>query len=162
MKLRRYKEFDAPALAGLYREAVLITGRSAYTREQVEAWAALADDLETFRRRLGRGITLVALESNEAVGFGQLHPPDRIALLATAPQHGRQGIATAICRELEKLAARAGQSKLRTEASLIAQPLFARLGFVVEAQERTEFRGVAFERLRMSKELAAHGLEAIP
>jgi hypothetical protein len=70
----------------------------------------------------------VALEGDEAVGFGQLDPSDRIALLATAPQHGRKGVATAICRELEKLAASAGQSRLRTEASLIAQPLFIRLG----------------------------------
>lgn len=162
MRLRAYQEADAPALAGLYRDAALITGRSAYTREQVEAWASLADDLEAFRRRLGRGITLVALEGDQAVGFGQLDPPDRIALLATAPQHGRKGVATAICRELEKLAASAGQSRLRTEASVIAQPLFTRLGFVVDAQELAEFQGVVFERLRMSKELAAREPEATP
>ncbi len=153
MRIRAYRQADAPALAGLYRDAVLITGRSAYTREQGEAWAALADDLEAFRRRLGRGITLVALEGDEAVGFGQLDPPDRIALLATAPHHGRKGVAAAICRELEKLAVQAGQSRLRTEASLIAQSLFTRLGFVVEARERAEFNGVVFERVRMSKEL---------
>ena len=160
MKLRRYKEADAPVLAGLYRDAVLITGRSAYTREQVEAWAALVDDLEAFRRKLGRGITLVALEGDEAVGFGQLDPPDRIALLVTAPQHGRKGIATAICRELEKLAGKAGQSRLRTEASLIAQPLFTKLGFVADSKELVEFQGVVFERLRMSKELTAREPEA--
>jgi putative acetyltransferase len=162
MRLRTYQEADAPVLAGLFRDAVLITGRNAYTREQVEAWASFADDLEAFRRRLGRGITLVALEGDETIGFGQLDPTGHIALLATAPRHGRKGVATTVCRELESLAVKAGQSRLRTEASLIALPLFTRLGFVVEAKELAELKGVVFERFRMSKELAAGEPPATP
>jgi len=162
MRLRTYREADVPAPAGLYREAVLITGGSAYAQEQVEAWAAFADDLEAFRRKLSRGITLVAVEGDEVVGFGQLDPPDRIALLVTAPQHGRKGVATTICRELENRAACAGQSRLRTEASRIALPLFTRLGFAVDSKELTEFNGVVFERFRMSKELARERFATTP
>jgi putative acetyltransferase len=154
MILRTYEEADAPVLAGLYREAVLTTGRSAHTREQVEIWASSVDDLDAFRRKLRQGVTLVALEGDEVVGFGQLDPPDRIALLVTSPQHGRKGIATAICRELERRAVLAGQPRLRTEASAIAQPLFTRLGFAIDAKEPAEFKGVVFERFRMSKQLA--------
>lgn len=86
-----------------------------------------------------------------------MDPADRIALLATAPRHGRKGVATAICRELENRAVKAGQSRLRAEASRIALPLFTRLGFVVEGKERVEFRGVMFERFRLYKELTSGG-----
>jgi hypothetical protein len=64
--------------------------------------------------------------------------------------------------EADALAVKAGQSRLRTEARLIALPLLTRLSFVVDAKEQTEFNGVVFERLRMSKALAAQEPEATP
>jgi putative acetyltransferase len=152
MILRQYSSADAEALARIYREAALITGCAGYTAEQAELWASFADD-EAFYLRLNEGVTLVAQEHEEIIGFGQLSPSDHIALLMTAPRHGRRGVATAIVKELEQIARKAGERELHTEASRIARLVFERLGFGVTEEELSEFKGMQFIRYRMSKDL---------
>ena len=74
MKLRRYREGDGPGVARVYREATLITGRVAYSEEQVRTWSTFPDDFASFTSRLSQGITLVASMDEQVVGFGQLDP----------------------------------------------------------------------------------------
>jgi putative acetyltransferase len=154
MKLRPYTEDDAHALADVYRAAVLVTGRRGYSPLQVKAWASFRDDREGFRDRLGQGVTLLAEGSGTILGFGQLHPADRIALLFTSPDHGRRGVASTILAALEALAVEAGETRLRTEASVVARPFFLKLGFTVDEEEVVDYGGVLFTRFRMSKNLA--------
>lgn len=81
MHVREYRTVEEGALAALYRESVLGLGPQAYAPEQVAAWAIYPEDLDAFRLRLARGVTLVAEVDNQLAGFGQLDPVDRISLL---------------------------------------------------------------------------------
>ena len=73
MRIRRYRPDDAEALAHLYRDAVQHLGPSAYTPEQVRAWAMYPEDLEAFRATLAQGVALCAVQDHAPVAFGQLY-----------------------------------------------------------------------------------------
>lgn len=155
MHLRPYHSADAEALAWVFRDAVTRTGATAYDPAQVAVWVSSAADLETFRHRLGEGLTLLALDQDRPVAFAQLHPEDHLELLYTASAAGRRGYATALYAALEAHARARGVSRLHTEASRIACPFFCKMGFAVVAVETVVRHGVAFERIRMAKWLTA-------
>lgn len=153
VSIRPYRPGDAEALAHVYRDAVTGTGATAYDPPQIQVWAAYPEDMDEFRRLLGEGLTLVAVQGPEPVAFGQLSPPGHIALLYTATHLGRQGLATAIYRQLEAAAVESGTQRLTVDASRIARHFFLKMGFRVVETEFAERNGVRFERFRMEKML---------
>lgn len=153
MKIRRYRPDDAEALAHLYRDAVQHRGPSAYTPEQVRAWARYPEDLGAFRAALAQGLTLCAMQDDAPVTFGQLYPVNHIAYLYCVSAHARRGYASAILSRLEDQARLSGVSTLHVEASAVARPFFARFGYRVIEEERPWRHGVEILRFKMKKEL---------
>lgn len=151
MIIRAFTPNDAEALAGIYRDAVRGIGPRAYTPQQIAAWALYPDNMEEFRERMSRGLTLIAEVDARPVAFGQLEPDDHLAFLYCATTHARRGIASAIHQRLETLAATRGVRELHTEASRISRPLFEKHGYVVTEVEHVVRFGVEFERFRMRK-----------
>lgn len=165
MELRRYQGSDVAALVALYRDAVLGTGATAYSLEQVAAWATFPENSEAFGHQLAQGMTLIAIEGGQPVAFGQLHPSNYVAFLYTASHQGRRGYATAIYQQLEVAARRAGVRYLSTDASRVSRPFFLKMGFEVVGQEEVSRRGVLLERFSMQKAIApepASEGEALP
>jgi putative acetyltransferase len=146
---------DAEALAGIYRDAVRGIGSQAYTQEQVVAWALYTDDMEEFRIRMSRGLTLVAEEEGRKIAFGQLEPDDHLAFLYCSAANARRGIGSAIYSALEAHARAKGVSEIRTEASRISRPFFEKKGYTVFEIEQVVRSGVEFERFRMRKQVEA-------
>jgi putative acetyltransferase len=155
MVLRAYIPSDAEALAGIYRDAVRGIGSQAYTQEQVAAWALYPDDMEEFRIRMSRGLTLVAEEEGREIAFGQLEPDDHLAFLYCSAANARRGIASAIYSALETRACAKGVPEIRTEASRISRPFFEKKGYTVFEVEQVVRSGVEFERFRMRKKVEA-------
>lgn len=155
MILRPYDRSDAAALAAVYRDAASVIGRQAYDAEQVRVWSLYPDDIEEFRTRLARGLTLVAQADESVAAFGQLEPDDHIAFIYCASAYARRGFASAIYDRLEAHARTQGASILTTDASRISRPFFEKQGFKVTAIEHTLRSGVQFERFRMCKSLTA-------
>ena len=138
---RDYRPADAPALAAIYRAAILETGASAYSAEQCAAWAATADNATAWAQRLQDNWVRVAVtgeenEDEEIVGFGGILMPGHIDLLFTAPEANRQGVAGLILEDLLELAAAMGTKKITTDASKLSKPFFEKHGFkLVESGE---------------------------
>jgi putative acetyltransferase len=149
--LRQFKPEDAEALAVVYRDAVRTVGPVAYTKEQVESWARYPEDIEEFRARLSRGVTLIAEEDGFVVAFGQLEPDDHLAFLYCSGRFCRKGIGAEIYRALEAHAWQKGVSAISTDASRISRPFFARHGYSVVEVEHVVRSGIEFERFRMLK-----------
>lgn len=127
---RDYRPDDAPALAALYRAAILETGRAAYTAAQCAAWAAAIDDATAWAARLQEDWVRVAEdEAGQIAGFGAIRLPGRIDLLFTAPSCSRCGVAGLILDDLLALAAAMGAAEIDVEASELARPFFERHGF---------------------------------
>ena len=85
-------------------------------------------------------------------GFISYEPNGHIEFLYTAPGFERQGVASALYREVEK--ALPGVS-LFTEASLVAKPFFMQQGFTVVEEQEVLPGGVTLRRYAMRKAVAA-------
>jgi len=149
--LRKFTANDAEPLADDYRDSVRMIGPQAYTQEQLDAWAIYPVDIEEFRSRLSRGLTLVAEVENRIAGFGQLEPDDHVAFLYCAGRYSRKGIGAKICRALEAHALAMGTFPIHTEASRIGRLFFEKHGYSVVEVERVIRFGIEFERFRMVK-----------
>ena len=150
-EIRPYRDGDAAALAGVFREAILVTAADHYDAEQRRAWSAAADD-PAFPADLAKGLTMVAEWQQETAGFAQL-VDDRITLIYVHPDTARLGIATLLYQHLEDEARIQGRERLVTEASQVAHDFFLFLGFQPDAEETVERDGVALTRWRMHKPL---------
>jgi putative acetyltransferase len=127
---RDYQPTDAPALAELYRAAILETGPEAYSAEQCAAWAGSIDDATAWAARLQDNWVRVAVdEEGEIVGFGGILMPGHIDLLFTAPEANRQGVGSLILDDLLDLAKAMGTKKITTTASELSKPFFEKHGF---------------------------------
>lgn len=153
MSVRAYHPPDAEQLAALYRDAVTVTGATAYDEAQCRVWAASADDLDRFHQALNQGVTLVVITGAEVAAFAQLHPGNHLSLLYTAPAYARQGYATALYQQLRAIATARGATQITTMASRIAKELFLKLGFRVVSPDWVNRQGVLMERFRMEKQL---------
>lgn len=121
-------------LAAIYVASVDELAEDDYSESQREAWATAVEDEDKFGKRLAGQLTLVATIESAPVGFASLKGKDHIDLLYVHPGFARQGVATALCEALEKLAGARGATALTVEASDTAEPFFAALGYA--AQQR--------------------------
>ena len=78
-------------------------------------------------------------------------------MLYVHPDAARQGVATALCDALEKLAAARGAPRLTVDASDTALPLFQGRGYTAVRRNTVELGGEWFGNTSMQKDLAPAG-----
>ena len=162
MHFRLATSADLPALSELYASVVRKLGPELYTEDQIRVWSASAENPERFRDFVLKPHTMVAVvdDSDAPVGFAGLEPTGRIASLYVHEDYGRQGIASALLKELLKKAADDGLTQLRCEASKFSRPVFERFGFRLDEVERGTHYGVPFMRYLMSKREESSAIRA--
>jgi putative acetyltransferase len=134
LSLRPFLPDDASVLKEIFRASILDLTSEDYTEAQQEAWASAADDEESFAKRLGQQLTLVASLEGSMVGFASLGPGGKIDMLYVHPAAAGQGAAALLIDALEKLAGARGAGKLVVDASDTARGFFEKRGYV--AQQR--------------------------
>ncbi len=72
MFIRKYKSSDCEYLAELFYQTVHAVNAKDYTREQLNAWASGRVDLAEWDRTLSAHDTVVAVEDDKIVGFGDM------------------------------------------------------------------------------------------
>lgn len=132
--LRPYLPADTSVLASIFAASIDRLTEDDYSEAQREAWASAADDEDKFGKRLGGQLTLVATIASSPVGFASLKGADQLDLLYVHPSASRQGVATALCDAIEKLAVARGAKGVTAEVSDTAQQFFSRRGY--EGQQR--------------------------
>jgi putative acetyltransferase len=152
---RTFQRGDATALAALFRDAVMQLTGACYDTAARLAWASAADEADAFAARLARGLSLVAMQGDGFVAFGQLYPASHVEMLYVAPRAAGQGLAATLLARLEAQARVAGAAALTAEVSLCAAHCFARAGFHVLGEEVVARDGVSLRRFRMQKPLDA-------
>ena len=152
--LRPYLAADAPILAAIYAAAIDELTAEDYTDEQRYAWIALAEDEQTFGQRLAASLTLVAIVDGEPVGFISLRDNLSIEHLYVSPNIIREGVATALCDALEKIATARGAQKLTVDSSDTAEPFFKERGYVLQSRNTRIVDEQWLAYMTMIKELA--------
>lgn len=127
--LRPFLSEDTPVLAAIFVASIEELAEDDYSDAQREAWASAAEDEAKFGKRLANQLTLVATVGGSPVGFVSLKGKDHLDLLYVLPGFARQGVATALCEALERLAGARGATALTVEASDTAEPFFAKRGY---------------------------------
>ena len=127
--LRPFLSEDTPVLAAIFVASIEELAEDDYSDAQREAWASAAEDEGKFGKRLAGQLTLVATVGGSPVGFVSLKGKDHLDLLVVHPGFARQGVATALCDALEKLAGARGTTAVTVEASDTAEPFFVKRGY---------------------------------
>lgn len=146
--LRPYRETDGPALAALFCDTVQAVNAADYTEEQCRAWTAGAADPAAWCASLLTHTTVVAVEGEAVIGFGDITAEGHLDRLYVHRSHQREGIGTAICDALERAVS---AETFTTDASITARPFFRGRGYRV-VQPRVVYRqGVPLMNYRMEK-----------
>ena len=148
MQLREYIPSDCAQLAELFYQTVHSVNAKDYTQEQLDAWASGEVDLQAWDASFRAHRTIVATENGEIIGFGDMDETGYLDRLYVHKDYQGQGIASAICNELERLAA--GKT-FTTHASITAKPFFLHRGYRVVRKQKVIRRGVALTNLVMEK-----------
>jgi putative acetyltransferase len=155
--LRPFLPADTPILAAIFTAAVEELTGDDYTTEQQEAWAAVADDEEAFGKKLAGELTLIATLRSAPVGFASLKGKDHIDMLYVHPSAAGQGVASALCDALEKLAGGRGAKSLTVDASDNAQDFFRKRGYVARQRNSVTLNGEWLANTTMQKTLESGG-----
>lgn len=122
MIIRKYKPSDCRHLAELFYQTVHAVNAKDYTREQLDAWADGCVDLEKWNQSFSEHNTVVAIKN--------------------------EGIATAICSELEQSVE---ADKITTHASVTAKSFFEHRGYKVVREQQVPRGGISLTNFIMEK-----------
>jgi putative acetyltransferase len=155
--LRPFLPADTSVLAAIFAAAITELTGDDYDEAQQEAWASVADDEETFGKKLAGELTLIATLQNAPVGFASLRGKDHIDMLYVHPSAAGQGVASALLDALEKLAGARGAASLTVDASDNAQEFFRKRGYVARQRNSITINGEWLANTTMQKTLASGG-----
>ncbi|MFM7349389.1 MAG: GNAT family N-acetyltransferase [Erythrobacter sp.] len=140
--IRPYRPEDAEAIAALTLAAIRITALRAYSPEQVAAWSARFSAARVSDWAAKGSLILVAADAGDrAVAYAVLEQDGHIDMLYCHPEHTGKGLALALLGAAEDAARAQGVTRLFTEASELARPVFLRAGFAVLHRRDFAIRG---------------------
>lgn len=148
MEIRRYRQSDCKELTELFYNTVHTVNAKDYTKEQLDAWATGTVDLEKWNQSLEEHFSLVALDGEKIIGFGDIDDTGYLDRLFVHSDYQGKGVATAICDQLEQSI----QGSIVTHASITAKPFFEKRGYKVVKERQVERKGVFLTNFIMEKE----------
>lgn len=149
MIIRKYVSTDCKQVADLFYETVHSVNAKDYTIEQLDAWADGSLDLEKWDKSFIENYTLVAVEDNCIVGFGDIDRTGYLDMLFVHKDFQGQGIASAICDRLE---ASITTDKIATHASITAKPFFEKRGYKSVKEQQVIRKGIHLTNYVMEKQ----------
>lgn len=135
MELRNYKSEDCQQLAELFYHTVHSVNAKDYTESQLSVWATGKVDMDAWDASFSCHHTIVAVDQEQIVGFGDIDETGYLDRLYVHKDYQRQGIATAICDELE---GSIETTTFTTHASITARTFFEARGYRMVKEQQVE------------------------
>jgi putative acetyltransferase len=154
LSVRSFAEADADALGNVMHRSVQEGAAQRYNTAQVNAWCPAPPEGARWSERLSGAETVVAEKDDAPVGFMAMDASGYLDLAFVLPEVMGHGVADAIYAVLEGRARTQGVATLSTQASLLAEPFFARRGWQVKRRQEVKMSGVVLENAWMEKSLA--------
>ena len=156
--VRKMRPQDARSFLAVHHAAVRGLAAADYPPDVIEAWAPLpiSDEAVDLVADASPGqIRLVAEIRGDIVGIGEIVPAlNELRACYVAPKAARQGVGTALVRELEQIARAHSLTHLQLDASLTSELFYLSLGY--EVRERGEHAlqaGLNMACVKMEKQL---------
>ena len=142
IKLSLGRKSDARNIANLRYKAIHEIASSDYPEKILNAWGRslskeeLAKREENFNQRIKQeNIIVVAEIDGKLAGFGEVSlPENELTALYVNPDFKRQGVGTAIVKDLESRANQSGLKYLKLHSSLTAELFYKQNGFQKEKE----------------------------
>ncbi len=147
MLIREYRMSDCKEITELFYNTVHTVNARDYTEEQLDVWATGKEDLKKWNSSLKEHYSIVAVENDVIVGFGDIDKTGYLDRLYVHTDHQGKGIATAICDQLEQYV----KGDITTHASITAKPFFEKRGYKVLKKQQVERQGIFLTNFRMRK-----------
>lgn len=148
MKIRKYQSCDLEKIVQLFYETVHAVNIKDYTEQQVNVWATGVVDWEKWNQSFQEHLTYVAVENNLVIGFGDMDKNGYLDRLFVHKDYQRQGVATALCDQLESMA---GIECITVHASVTAKPFFEKRGYRIIKKQEVERQGILLPNYLMQK-----------
>ena len=148
MVIRKYESSDCKEMAELFFNTVHSVNVKDYTKQQLDAWASGQVDLEKWDQSFQEHFSIVAVENDIIVGFGDIDKTGYLDRLYVHKNYQGKGIATAICDQLESKV----KENIITHASITAKPFFEKRGYKVVKEQQVERNGIFLKNYIMEKE----------
>ena len=148
MFIREYHTSDCKEITELFYNTVHTINAKDYTKEQLDVWATGQVDLEKWNQSLQEHYSIVAVENEVIVGFGDIDKTGYLDRLFVHADYQGKGIATAICDQLEQTV----KENITTHASITAKPFFEKRGYQVVKEQQVERQGIFLTNYVMAKE----------
>lgn len=130
--IRPYRDSDAEAIAAITLAAIRGTVLRAYSPEQVAAWSARFSPQRVLDWASKGHVILVAADADDRpAAYTVLEADGHLDMLYCHPDHAGKGLGLALLGAAEAVARRRGMTRLFTEASELARPVFARAGYAL-------------------------------
>lgn len=147
MIIRKYKTTDCKEITKLFYNTVHTINAKDYTKEQLDAWATDKIDLEKWNKLLLQNYSIVAIDNDIIIGFGDIDKTGYIEHLFVHKEYQKKGVATAICNKLEQNI----QGKVFTYASITAKSFFQKRGYSVIKKQQVKRQGIFLTNFVMEK-----------
>ena len=148
MLIREYQTSDCKEITELFYNTVHTVNAKDYTKEQLDVWATEQVDLVKWNQSLQEHYSIVAIEDEVIVGFGDIDKTGYLDRLFVHADYQRRGIATAICNKLEQ----AVKGDITTNASITAKPFFEKRGYRILKKQEVERQGIFLTNFIMEKD----------
>ena len=145
MFIREYQSSDCEEIIKLFDNTVHTVNAKDYTKEQLDAWATGRVDLNKWDQSLREHYSLVAVENEMIVGFGDIDKSEYLDRLFVHEDYPGKGIGTMICNRLEQ----AVSGSVITHASITAKTFFEKRGYRVVKEQQVERKGVFLTNFEM-------------
>lgn len=145
MFIREYQSSDCEEIIKLFDNTVHTVNAKDYTKEQLDAWATGRVDLNKWDQSLREHYSLVAVEDEMLVGFGDIDKSGYLDRLFVHEDYQGKGIGTMICNRLEQTVS----GSVITHASITAKTFFEKRGYRVVKEQQVERKGVFLTNFEM-------------
>jgi putative acetyltransferase len=156
--VRRMRDDDARSFLDVHHAAVRGIAAKDYPQSVIEAWAPLPiteSSISAFLVNRDGEIRLVAEVDGKISGIGALVTANNeLRACYVLPSASRQGVGSAIVREIESIARQHGLTFLQLESSRTAEAFYQNLGYeILERGEHTLRPGMSMAGVKMAKRL---------
>lgn len=148
MIIRDYQPSDCKEITELFYNTVHTVNAKDYTKEQLDVWATGQVDLEKWNQSLQEHYSIVAIENEVIVGFGDIDKTGYLDRLFVHADYQGKGIATGICNQLEQTI----QGNITTHSSITAKPFFKKRGYRVIKEQQVERQEIFLANFIMEKD----------
>lgn len=154
MFIREYQTSDCSGLAELFYNTVHTINARDYSKEQLDVWATGQINTETWDKSLQEHYSLVAVDNEIIVGFGDIDCTGYLDRLYVHRDYQGKGVATALCNKLERAVT---VDIITTHASITARLFFEKRGYRVLTEQQVVRKGISLTNYLMELRLVGAG-----